>query len=80
MISDFGYHPANLSVVVGTTVTFINHDQTAHTATSVTSPPKFDTGTLAPGQSKTITLNSPGSYPYFCQFHAFMHGTMTVVK
>jgi hypothetical protein len=36
------------------------------------------TGTINPGKSTTITLGRPGTYTYFCQFHAFMHGTITV--
>jgi plastocyanin len=47
-------------------VTFINRDATAHTATSTSAPPVFDTGTLDPGQSRTIALAKPGIYTYYC--------------
>jgi plastocyanin len=57
-------------------VTFVNHDQTAHTATS--NKPAFDTGTVRPGKSSRVTLSKPGNYTYYCQFHAFMHGTVVV--
>jgi plastocyanin len=79
-IANFAYHPATVTVAVGTRITFVNHDQTAHTATSSASPRAFDSGTLGPGQSKTITLSKPGTYSYYCQFHPFMHGTVIVAK
>jgi len=68
--------PARISIAPGTRVTFNNRDQTAHTATGMTRP--FDTGTIRPGQSRTVTFIKPGTYTYYCQFHAFMHGTVTV--
>jgi plastocyanin len=75
-ISDYAFHPATITVEPGTKVTFTNHDQTAHTATS--NRPAFDTGTVQPGHSATVTLKKPGTYTYYCQFHAFMHGTIVV--
>jgi plastocyanin len=75
-ISGYAYAPTQITVAPGTKVTFTNHDQTAHTATSAKI--SFDTGTIKPGKSATITVTKPGSYTYYCQFHAFMHGTITV--
>jgi plastocyanin len=77
-ISGYAYHPVTLTVAAGTAVTFTNDDATAHTATSMSTSPPFDTGTLKPGQSKTITLSKSGTYAYYCQFHPFMRGTITV--
>ena len=57
-------------------MTFTNHDQTPHTATS--NAPGFDTGTVNPGASATVNLKKPGTYTYICQFHAYMHGTIVV--
>lgn len=75
-ISGYAFHPATITVGAGTKVTFTNHDQTAHTATA--SGSGFDTGTVKPGRSATVTLRRPGTYPYVCQFHPFMHGTIVV--
>jgi plastocyanin len=75
-IAGFAYQPATITVKPGTKITFTNHDQTAHTAT--TNHTGFDSGTLAPGKSATVTLSKPGTYTYYCQFHAFMHGTVVV--
>lgn len=75
-ISGYAFHAATITVARGTRVTFTNHDQTAHTATSIHSA--FDTGTVGPGRSATVTLRKPGTFTYYCQFHAFMHGTIVV--
>ncbi|KJS58088.1 hypothetical protein VM95_35615 [Streptomyces rubellomurinus] len=61
----------------GDTITVVNDDTTAHTLTA--SDKSFDTGTIAPGKSATLTAPAkPGSYPYICTIHQFMHGTLTV--
>lgn len=75
-ISNYAFHPATLTVPVGAEVTFTNQDQTAHTATST--DPALDTGTVNPGHTATVVLNKPGTYTYYCQFHAFMRGTVVV--
>jgi plastocyanin len=38
----------------------------------------FDTGTLRPRHSATVVLTKPGTYAYYCQFHAFMRATIIV--
>jgi plastocyanin len=75
-ISGYAFHPATITITTGTNVTFTNHDQTAHTATA--SGSGFDTGTVQPGASATVKFRRPGNYPYVCQFHPFMHGTIVV--
>jgi plastocyanin len=62
----FGQNP--LQVDVGTTVTWVNNDTMAHTATSDT-PGQFDSGTLQPGQTYQHTFNATGTYPYHCSIH-----------
>lgn len=75
-ISSYAFHPAAVTVAPGTKVRFTNRDQTAHTATARNGA--FDTGTLKPGRSATVTLTKPGTYTYYCQFHAFMTATVVV--
>jgi plastocyanin len=76
-IQSYAFKPAVLTVRAGTRVTFTNRDATAHTATS-TRAGVFDSGTVAPGQSASVTLTKPGIYSYYCQFHAFMKATVIV--
>ena len=76
-IVDFAYAPPDLTVAGGTTVKFSNEDSTAHTATSKQAG-VFDSGTIKPGKSGEITLDKAGTYAYYCVFHPFMKGTITV--
>ena len=76
-IKGFAFGPQTLTVKSGSKVTFSNEDSTNHTATA-TGGGSFDTGTIAPGASKTVTLDSPGTFAYVCSFHPFMHGTVRV--
>lgn len=78
-ISNFKYKPPNFTVKAGSKVTFTNMDSANHTATSKTSG-VFDTGTLAKGQTKSVTFKKAGDFKYYCQFHAFMTGDVKVVK
>jgi plastocyanin len=75
-ISGFAFHPVSLTVPRGTRIKFVNHDSAPHTATA--NSPGFDSGTLKQGRSTTVSLTKSGSYAYICQFHAFMHGSVTV--
>ncbi|HET7445530.1 MAG TPA: cupredoxin family copper-binding protein [Solirubrobacterales bacterium] len=76
-IADFLYKPADLTVPAGTTVEFTNEDSTPHTATSKESG-AFETGSIETGKSAKVTLEDPGTYAYYCAFHPFMKGTITV--
>ncbi|WP_194906672.1 cupredoxin domain-containing protein [Catenulispora rubra] len=78
VISNFAFSPADLTVTAGQTVTVVNNDSTTHTLTATTGK-AFDTGDLTPGKTATFTApTTPGTYPYICTIHQFMHGTLTV--
>lgn len=78
VITNFAYQPADLTVSPGQKITVVNHDSTVHTLTA-TGGHGFDTGKINPGADATITApTTPGSYPYICAIHQFMHGTITV--
>jgi plastocyanin len=68
------FAPADIDLKVGDTVTFINDDQIAHTATS----DEFDSGTLDAGASFDFTAEKPGTISYLCSFHPGMTGTINV--
>src|SRR5689334_8926351 len=70
------YSPNPISVSVGTTITWVNNDSTAHTATSNTGA--FDTGTIAAGGQVSRQFNSAGAFPYHCTFHPGMVATINV--
>ncbi len=56
--------PANVTIAVGTTVTWTNNDTQQHELRSTSGPVEFRTDTLDPGQSATFTFATPGTYTY----------------
>jgi plastocyanin len=76
-IANFAFAPPDITVAKGTTVKFSNEDETAHTATAKESG-AFDSGTIEPGKSAEVTLDQSGTFAYYCSFHPFMKGTITV--
>jgi plastocyanin len=76
-IKDYLYKPESITVPKGTTVTFTNRDSTPHTATSKESG-VFESGSIDTGKSARVTLDKSGTFAYYCLFHPFMKGTITV--
>ncbi len=78
--SSNGYAPANLVVVLGVnnTVLWVNNDRVAHTVSSSSSSQPFNSGNLDPGKTYTYTFTKPGTYQYYCIYHGWMYGTITV--
>ncbi len=70
--------PQNILVVVGlnNTVTWINNDDAPHTSHS--NVPEFDSGIYGVGESFTHTFTRTGTFPYHCDLHPWMTGTITV--
>ena len=73
-IQAFAFTPAVVRVKAGGTVTWTNNDSAVHTATGT----GFDTGSLARGQSATVTFDTPGTFDYRCTPHPAMRGTVIV--
>lgn len=69
-----GFVPGTLTVDVGTMVTFVNAHSLEHTATG----PGFDTGIIPPGGEATVTMDTPGIFPYACRIHPVMTGQIAV--
>jgi plastocyanin len=75
MIDNFTFEPAQLTIKVGTTVTWKNRDDIPHT---VVSAGKFRSKTLDTDDSYSFTFTSPGDYKYFCSLHPHMTGMIKV--
>lgn len=75
-IKDFAFSPAPLEVPVGTVVAVTNLDDAAHTATA--DDGAFDSGELAEGERKEITLSEVGEYRFHCTIHDYMEGVIRV--
>src|SRR5712664_569861 len=75
-IEEFKFTPPVLAVPVGTTVTWINHDEEPHTITSGTGA--FSSAGLVNDDTFVQTFTKPGTYQYFCAIHPYMKGTLVV--
>ena len=75
MIDNFTFEPAQLTVKVGTTVTWKNRYDIPHT---VVSAGKFRSKTMDTDDSYSFTFTAAGDYKYFCSLHPHMTGTVKV--
>ncbi len=71
--------PAQIEIRAGTTVTWINQSAVPHTVTFGQDGLE-DSGPLAPGQTFSQTLDTPGTYHYRCDPHPWMTGTVLVTQ
>ena len=72
------FSPNPVEVKVGETVTWINDDSGRHTVTSKDGV--FDSGMMGKAQSFSFTFDKAGEYPYFCEPHPNMVGTVVVTE
>jgi plastocyanin len=73
----WAYDPAEVTVPVGTTITWTNTGVVAHTVTADDAV-SFDSGSLDPQLQFSFTAESVGAVTYHCNFHPWMTGTITV--
>ncbi len=76
VIANFAFGPSSMTVAKGTTVTWQNNDNVAHTATSNNGT--WDTGTINPGSSSSLKFDSAGTWAYHCAVHPMMTATLVV--
>ncbi|TPG28145.1 cupredoxin domain-containing protein [Mycolicibacterium hodleri] len=77
-IDNFMFAPVKLTVPVGSTVTWTNHDGEPHTV--VANDGSFHSPGLDTGATFSFTFTTPGSFDYICSVHPFMHATVLVTK
>jgi len=70
------YNPNPVSVAVGGTVTWMNNDNTAHTSTADNG--SWNSGSISPGGSFSMTFPAAGTFTYHCTIHPGMIGTVNV--
>jgi plastocyanin len=76
MIDNFVYNPVPLTIKVGTTVTWINHDDIPHTVDSTEG--KFKSGALDTDDKFEYRFTAAGEYPFYCRIHPKMTGKIIV--
>jgi plastocyanin len=79
-IKDFLYVPDPVTVKAGVKIAVSNADSAPHTLTEKSASPAFDSGTIRGKARGSVTFTKPGTFTYYCQFHATMKGTVTVVQ
>jgi plastocyanin len=75
-IEDFYFEPADAAIQPGDTITWVNEGNHPHTVTS--DDGQFDSEVLNPGESFTVTFPEAGTFPYYCEIHPSMTGSVTV--
>ena len=75
-IDNFTFAPNELTVAVGTTVKWVNHDDIPHTV--VEKKTSFRSKALDTDDSYSFTFASAGEFDYFCGLHPHMVGKVIV--
>lgn len=75
-IDNFAFLPQRLAVKAGTTVTWMNADDSPHTVAS--NSKLFKSKALDTDDRFSFTFTTPGVYEYFCSVHPYMTGTVVV--
>ena len=71
-IDNFTFTPKDLTVAVGTTVKWVNHDDIPHTIAN--KDKAFRSQALDTDDSYSFTFTSAGTFDYFCGLHPHMVG------
>ena len=80
-IDNYSFSPGDLIVPAGTTVTWINHDETPHTVVGATGDPQaFRSSGLDTDDKFSFTFTKPGIYSYLCTVHPYMTGIVLVTR
>jgi plastocyanin len=75
-IDNFTFTPPELTVAVGTTVKWVNHDDIPHLV--VNTDKAFRSKVLDTDDSFSYTFASVGTFGYFCALHPHMVGKVIV--
>jgi plastocyanin len=79
------FDPKSINAKTGEEIAWINSDEMMHTVTegNPSDGPVangFDSGVLHMGQEFKVSFDKPGQYEYYCAFHPFMKGDISVTK
>ena len=76
-IQNSTFTPADVTVMVGGSILWVNNDEAIHTVTA--DDGSFDSGDLQPGASFGLIFNTVGPHPYHCKYHVEMNGIVKCV-
>ena len=75
-IDNFSFTPQEITVAVGTKVTWVNRDDIPHTV--VSTEEKFKSKALDTDDQYSFTFDKAGTYDYFCSIHPKMTAKVIV--
>ena len=75
-IDNFSFAPMDVTIPVGSQVTWVNKDDVPHTVVSVDH--QFKSKALDTDEKFSFTFPNPGIYEYFCSVHPKMVGKIVV--
>jgi plastocyanin len=75
-IDNFSFGPATLTVAIGTTVTWVNHDDIPHNVISTDG--LFKSKVMDTDEKFSFMFTKAGTFPYFCGIHPKMTGKVVV--
>ena len=79
-ITKFMFMPMEITVAPGTTVRWINHDETPHTVISQDKTKLFTSKAMDTDDKFEFVFAKEGDYTYVCSVHPFMTGVVHVRK
>ena len=77
-IDNFVFTPPTLTVPVGTTVTWVNHDDIPHSV--VANKKEFRSKAMDTDEKYSFTFAAAGTFDYFCGLHPHMVGKVIVTQ
>ena len=77
-MENYAYSPSSLTIRVGDTVTWTNHDQAPHNVVTTSGPASLQSPLLAQGESWSFTFTVAGTYSYYCSVHPDMRAQVIV--
>jgi plastocyanin len=78
-MKDIKYLPQAAQAKGGDTIVWTNSDSVPHTVTKRGGPgAQFDSGTIPPGGTYSLTMRDAGTIDYVCTIHSNQTGTLTV--
>lgn len=86
IIDAMRFQPSVLNVAIGDTVLFENADTVPHTVSAMArgldrgreGGAAFESGIIAPGQSRRIEMHRSGEIDFICDHHPLMRGRVVV--
>ena len=79
-IAKLVYAPAEITLHVGDTITWVNNDLIAHTATAAKNAQGGPwEAMIPPGKSAAMQMTAAGTIDYYCRFHPNMKARIIVL-